>query len=40
MDELDGDTNILTNSDGKPAARDIVQFVQYNEAITRGDLAE
>ena len=24
MDELDGDTNILTNSDGKSAARDIV----------------
>ena len=35
---LDGDKNKLTDDDGRKAARDIVQFVEYNEAIKKGEL--
>lgn len=40
MDELDGDDGPLKNSMGQSVARDIVQFVEFNKAIARGDLAE
>ena len=40
MEELDGDDGILTNSAGEPCPRDIVQFVEYQSAMHRGDLAE
>ena len=40
MDELDGDGGTLKNLKGEPCARDIVQFVVFNEAMARGDLAE
>lgn len=40
MDELDGDDGPLKNSLGQSVARDIVQFVEFNKAIARGDLAE
>ena len=40
MEELDGDGGRLTNSYGKPCARDIVQFVKYNDAVRRGNLNE
>lgn len=40
MEELDGDDGLLRNSRGVACARDIVQFVEYNAANARGDLAE
>lgn len=40
MDQLDGDDGRLRNSAGVPAARDIVQFVKFNECRQRGNLAE
>lgn len=40
MEELDGDDGMLTNSRGQPVARDIVQFVEFNASMARGDLAE
>ena len=40
MEELDGDGGRLTNMQGQPCARDIVQFVEFREAMSRGDLAE
>lgn len=40
MEELDGDDGLLRNSRGQACARDIVQFVEYNQATARGDLAE
>ena len=40
MEELDGDGARLQNSNGQPCARDIVQFVIYNKAIKKGNLAE
>jgi hypothetical protein len=40
MDELDGDGALLKDSNGKTAKRDIVQFVEFNSAVKRGDLAE
>ena len=40
MEELDGDGGRLTNMMGKACARDIVQFVQFNDAVARGNLAE
>ena len=40
MEELDGDEDELRNDYGKPCARDIVQFVEFNASIQRGDLAE
>jgi hypothetical protein len=35
MVELDGDDVILRNSRGVPTARDIVQFVEFNEFANR-----
>ena len=40
MEELDGDGGVLRDNQGRPVARDLVQFVVFNEAIQRGDLAE
>lgn len=40
MVELDGDSGRLTNSKNESCNRDIVQFVEFNEAMRRGDLAE
>ena len=40
MEELDGDGQRLRNSQGQEASRDIVQFVEYNVAMKKGDLAE
>ena len=39
MEELDGDGGRLRNNK-EIAERDIVQFVRFNHAIRRGDLAE
>ena len=39
MEELDGDNQKL-RAGGRVASRDIVQFVEYREAMKRGDLAE
>mmetsp|Transcript_31097 Transcript_31097/g.30550 ORF Transcript_31097/g.30550 Transcript_31097/m.30550 type:complete len:187 (+) Transcript_31097:1060-1620(+) len=36
MKELDGDKNVLRNSQGKAAARDIVQFVKFKKFIGSG----
>lgn len=40
MHELDGDEKGLRDSKGRYASRDIVQFVEFREAIQKGDLAE
>jgi hypothetical protein len=40
MEELDGDGGKLRDSRGRPCRRDVVQFVEYREAIKRGNLAE
>ena len=40
MEELDGDGVILRDGNGRACARDIVQFVEFNQAMARGDLAE
>lgn len=40
MEELDGDGGLLRDNRGRSAARDVVQFVEFNEAMKRGDLAE
>ena len=40
MEELDGDGGRLRNSQGVAAARDIVQFVEFNACMQRGNLAE
>ena len=40
MEELDGDDGGLTNQAGQKVARDIVQFVEFNQCMARGDLAE
>ena len=40
MEELDGDGEPLRNERGQAVARDIVQFVEFNACIARGDLAE
>ena len=39
MERLDGDGVVLRNTAGKVCRRDIVQFVRFNEAMQRGDLA-
>ena len=39
MEELDDDWGHLANCQGKRCPRDIVQFVSFNEAMLRGDLA-
>lgn len=41
MYELDGDApNKLHDDANRPVARDIVQFVEFDKAVKRGDLAE
>lgn len=40
MEELDGDDGILRDSTGRPARRDTVQFVEFRDAVRKGDLAE
>jgi len=40
MEELDGDGGRLRNTAGQPCPRDIVQFVEYNNAVKRGLLNE
>ena len=40
MEALDGDGGRLRNSRGQAAARDIVQFVEFNQSVARGNLAE
>ena len=42
MEQLDNDGGRfrMRNSQGKEASRDIVQFVEYNECLGKGDLAE
>ena len=40
MEELDGDGGILRDNMGRAAERDIVQFVEFRNAMMRGDLAE
>jgi hypothetical protein len=40
MEELDGDDGVLRDSSGRKAQRDIVQFVEFNAAMARGDLGE
>ena len=39
MEVLDGDGDILRDMKGKACERDIVQFVEFKEAMKRGDLA-
>jgi hypothetical protein len=36
MVELDSDDSLLRNSQGKPALRDIVQFVEFREFAKKG----
>ena len=40
MEELDGDEGKLRNSRGVECARDIVQFVEFNQCMRMGNLAE
>mmetsp|Transcript_10931 Transcript_10931/g.14745 ORF Transcript_10931/g.14745 Transcript_10931/m.14745 type:complete len:109 (+) Transcript_10931:1327-1653(+) len=40
MEELDCDGMLLRDDTGRKAARDIVQFVRFNDAIRLGNLAE
>ena len=40
MEELDSDNQLLRDDAGREASRDIVQFVKFNDAIRRGNLAE
>ena len=40
MEELDGDGGYLRDDSGNECERDIVQFVEYNAAVAKGDLAE
>ena len=40
MEELDGDDGVLRNQKGIAVSRDIVQFVEFRQAMQRGDLAE
>lgn len=40
MVELDGDHDRVTDEDGRVACRDIVQFVEFDEAIKKGNLGE
>lgn len=39
MDALDSDDQLLRGSAGVIAKRDIVQFVEFNEAMKKGNLA-
>ena len=40
MNELDGDDKVIYDSSGMAVKRDLVQFVGFNEAVKRGNLAE
>ena len=40
MNELDGDDKVIYDSSGMAVKRDLVQFVSFNEAVKRGNLAE
>lgn len=40
MEQLDGDDGVLTDSRGRAAVRDIVQFVEFRKCTQNGDLAE
>ena len=40
MEELDGDGGRLRDSKGRECQRDIVQFVEFREAMKKGNLAE
>ena len=40
MDDLDSDEKLLKDDKNRRAKRDIVQFVRFQEAISRGNLAE
>ena len=40
MDELDCDGALLRDDFGNTCSRDIVQFVKFNDAIRKGNLAE
>ena len=40
MEELDGDDGGLRNSMGQLVPRDIVQFVEFNKCMARGNLNE
>ena len=40
MEELDGDGGKLRDNRGRTISRDIVQFVEFNEAMKKGNLAE
>ena len=40
MFELDGRDGSITDTNGNQCKRDIVQFVQFRDAIEKGDLAE
>lgn len=40
MEDLDCDNKLLVDDDNIKAKRDIVQFVKFNDAIKKGDLAE
>ena len=39
MRELDGDQDLLIDYDDRMADRDIVQFVEFEKAAQKGDLA-
>lgn len=39
MRELDGDQDLLIDDDDRMADRDIVQFVEFEKAAQKGDLA-
>ena len=40
MEELDGDGERLRDSMGREVRRDIVQFVEFEQCLKRGNLAE
>ena len=40
MNELDGDGALLRADNGEACERDVVQFVAFNDAIKKGNLAE
>ena len=40
MQELYGEDGVLRDPSGKPCDRDIVQFVEFDKAVARGNLAE
>ena len=39
MEQLDGDDGLLRDSTGRPASRDIVQFVRFLDCQLKGNLA-